>query len=87
MKDIKAIGLRYVDSRGIKVGTHEDDAYPIEEVQHTLTGEAALLASKFENVWVASDWDIDTVGYIVVNTPEPAHITGTVLLADIGDEV
>lgn len=87
VKNIKAIGLRYVDSRGIKVAADSGDAYPIEEAPHTVTTESALLQSRFENIWVASEWDVDTVATFLVNTPEPVHITGVVLLADIGDEV
>lgn len=87
VKAIREVGLRYYKSKAIKVGTSLDDLYPIHEVTHDVSGESNVLVSDFESVAVSSDWEVSVGSYIVVDTPAPAHITSTVLLAEVGDAI
>lgn len=86
-KDIKEVGIRYVDSKGIELGTSSDDTYPIAKLMHERLTEASLLQSRFEDVVVNSDWDEDTLIHIKANGAFPTQVTGIVLDLEVGDDV
>lgn len=87
VKNINQAGLRFYKSKAIEVGTELDHLYPIQEYLHTVDGESAPLKSDYELVAVRSDWEYSVGLYIVVTNPAPAHITGVIIEAEIGDAV
>ena len=86
-KNIKGVGLRYVDSKGLEAGTSEDDTYPIEKIQPDIMTEATLLNSAIEEITISSEWDADTQIYIKANGAYPTQVTGIVLDLEVGDDV
>lgn len=84
-KNIKGVGVRFINTKGITIGTSLDDLYPIEAIQHDEEVERELLRAGFEKVFVSSDWTVDEPIYIVCDKPTPAEVTGLSVLVNIGD--
>lgn len=86
-KDVIGVGIRYVDSKGLEIGTAIDDTYPIESYFHEDLHEATLLRSGHEYVLVSSDWDENTLVYMKASGAVPTQITGIVVDLEVGDDV
>lgn len=86
-KDVVGVGIRYVDSKGIELGTAADDTYPIEQYFHDNLFEATQLRSGHEYVLVSSAWDENTLVYMKASGAVPTQITGIVVDLEVGDDV
>jgi len=86
-KNVKGVGLRFVNSKGIEVGTQADDLYPIEHYFHENLTEATRLRSDHEYVPISSDWEESVQIFIKANGAVPTQITGLVVDLEVGDDV
>ncbi len=86
-KKVVGVGIRYVDSKGIEVGTELDDTYPIIMQFQNNMSEASQLRSGHEHIHVAGDWDENARVVMKANGGLPSQITGLVIDLEVGDDV
>lgn len=86
-KNVKGVGIRFVDSKNINVGTDPNDLYPLTTYFHENLLEATKLKSGHEYTVVNSDWDENTLIYIQAPGAVPTQVTGIVVDLEVGDDV
>lgn len=92
-KNVKGVGLRFVRTRGMFVGTYGDvdgeepELFSVETMMNPFMAEGALRRSDYDYVPVSSDWDENTRIIGRANGANPTEITGMVFDAEVGDEV
>jgi len=80
------VGVRYHQSRGLKVGSKETKVYEVKERTNEPYGEPTRLISGMKNVLVQSVYDEDGAMYFQVDDPLPVTILGYVQSAEVGDD-
>ncbi len=92
--NIKGVGLRFIDSRGIEVGVigPEDNGvvpefFSVQDLQSSFMAEGAELRNDHDYVVVSSDWQESNLVVVKANGANPSEISGFIVDVEVGDEV